>query len=402
MLQILPNEGSTPRSCRASRLCRRPGRRPHRHRTARAPRADLSLLGDVRLLGRARRPPVSCPGGPTCRLEPTDRRDRRRPSTDDRSRPRGSEERALRAPRSRHAGGDADRPRRPTTGSADRAAAFASMDGLLLSGGADVDPARYGRATQRLGRRRSLSAMRSSTQAWIAATERGVPVLGICRGIQAINVFSGGTLLQHVEGHGGPGWGTGPPRPTRSAWPRAPGSPGSCSRPTPAAASCRQLVPPPGRPGGGPGAGSRRQRVGEQPGGRPRRGSRGRRRPVPDRRPVPPGADGVDAAGVRAPVRGLRRCGARAGVPPLIRRSGNPDARPSAAGEIDRGTAASRGARSRRRSRRSSPRRAGVRRTRSRASPSGRRRARAATIACRCRRRAGPWHRSCPRRRRWR
>ena len=39
---------------------------------------------------------------------------------------------------------------------------------------------------------------------------RGVPVLGICRGLQAINVFSGGSLLQHVEGHAGPAWGSGP------------------------------------------------------------------------------------------------------------------------------------------------------------------------------------------------
>jgi putative glutamine amidotransferase len=36
-------------------------------------------------------------------------------------------------------------------------------------------------------------------------------VLGICRGLQAINVFSGGSILQHVEGHRGAGWGTGPP-----------------------------------------------------------------------------------------------------------------------------------------------------------------------------------------------
>ena len=94
---------------------------------------------------------------------------------------------------------------------AERTAAFASMDGLLLSGGADIDPARYG--AENLGsvdiepERDELEAA-----AWTAAEERGVPVLGICRGFQAINVFAGGTLLQDVGGHAGPGWGTGPAR----------------------------------------------------------------------------------------------------------------------------------------------------------------------------------------------
>jgi putative glutamine amidotransferase len=35
-------------------------------------------------------------------------------------------------------------------------------------------------------------------------------VLGICRGMQLMNVLAGGSLLQHVEGHAGPGWGLGP------------------------------------------------------------------------------------------------------------------------------------------------------------------------------------------------
>jgi putative glutamine amidotransferase len=90
----------------------------------------------------------------------------------------------------------------------DRAAAFTMMDGLLLSGGADVGPARYGRpvqgATDVEPGRDTLEA-----DAWAAAQERGLPVLGICRGFQAINVFSGGTLLQHVDGHIGAGWGHG-------------------------------------------------------------------------------------------------------------------------------------------------------------------------------------------------
>lgn len=91
----------------------------------------------------------------------------------------------------------------------ERAAAFASMDGLLLSGGTDLDPARYGRpsrgSTSVEPERDTLEA-----EAWSAAQARGRPILGICRGFQAINAFSGGTLIQHVDGHASPAWGTGP------------------------------------------------------------------------------------------------------------------------------------------------------------------------------------------------
>lgn len=91
----------------------------------------------------------------------------------------------------------------------DRATAFARMDGLLLSGGADLDPARYGQppdgAVDIEPDRDALEA-----EAWAAAIGRGVPILGLCRGLQAINVFSGGSLLQHVEGHAGAAWGHGP------------------------------------------------------------------------------------------------------------------------------------------------------------------------------------------------
>jgi putative glutamine amidotransferase len=40
--------------------------------------------------------------------------------------------------------------------------------------------------------------------AWFAARARGVPIFGVCRGFQAINVFSGGKLEQHLEGHDSP------------------------------------------------------------------------------------------------------------------------------------------------------------------------------------------------------
>jgi putative glutamine amidotransferase len=91
----------------------------------------------------------------------------------------------------------------PHAGAAERARAFAAMDGLLLPGGADLDPARYGQpphpATEVEPGRDELES-----DAWQAARRRGLPVLGVCRGMQAINVFSGGALVQHVDGHDSP------------------------------------------------------------------------------------------------------------------------------------------------------------------------------------------------------
>ncbi len=83
------------------------------------------------------------------------------------------------------------------------------MDGLLLSGGADVDPSRYGVSNDGS---RGVEPERDELEAaaWAAAEARGLPVLGICRGLQAMNVFAGGQLLQHVDDHAGPGWGHGP------------------------------------------------------------------------------------------------------------------------------------------------------------------------------------------------
>jgi putative glutamine amidotransferase len=91
-----------------------------------------------------------------------------------------------------------------------RAAAFASMDGLLLTGGPDLDPARYG---QPVAGSTGVDVARDELEAaaFAAADRRGLPVLGICRGLQAMNVFAGGTLLQHLDGHAGPGWGLGAP-----------------------------------------------------------------------------------------------------------------------------------------------------------------------------------------------
>ncbi len=93
---------------------------------------------------------------------------------------------------------------------ADRDAALATMDGLLLTGGPDLDPAHYGAVPD--GRGAGDPARDALDRAaWEAAEARSVPVLGICRGLQVMNVFAGGRLLQHVEGHAGPPFGSGAP-----------------------------------------------------------------------------------------------------------------------------------------------------------------------------------------------
>jgi len=86
------------------------------------------------------------------------------------------------------------------TDGAARDAALARMDGLLISGGADIDPTRYGEDVNG-SHPPELGRDKIDAVAFAAAQQRAVPVLGVCRGLQAINVFSGGTLLQHVTGH---------------------------------------------------------------------------------------------------------------------------------------------------------------------------------------------------------
>ncbi|MBL3700529.1 gamma-glutamyl-gamma-aminobutyrate hydrolase family protein [Leucobacter luti] len=78
------------------------------------------------------------------------------------------------------------------------AAIVATLDGLILSGGADIDPARYGEAAhERTGAPR---ADRDAFEAALltAALDAELPFLGICRGAQLLNVELGGTLIQHL------------------------------------------------------------------------------------------------------------------------------------------------------------------------------------------------------------
>lgn len=80
------------------------------------------------------------------------------------------------------------------------------LDGLVITGGYDLDPAAYGQQPHP-----TTDQPRVDRDAWEfallrAALDRGVPVLGICRGAQVLNVAFGGTLHQHlpeVIGHSG-------------------------------------------------------------------------------------------------------------------------------------------------------------------------------------------------------
>ncbi len=76
------------------------------------------------------------------------------------------------------------------------------LDGLCLSGGPDLDPAAYG-ARERHAELGETEPALDHFELAIArdADRRGVPVLGVCRGSQTLNVARGGTLHQHVDGH---------------------------------------------------------------------------------------------------------------------------------------------------------------------------------------------------------
>jgi putative glutamine amidotransferase len=74
------------------------------------------------------------------------------------------------------------------------------FDGLCLTGGGDIDPARYGEVKTTS---EDIDAARDATELALLdrALARDVPVLGICRGFQLINVRLGGSLEQHHPGH---------------------------------------------------------------------------------------------------------------------------------------------------------------------------------------------------------
>ncbi|WP_373300571.1 gamma-glutamyl-gamma-aminobutyrate hydrolase family protein [Amycolatopsis deserti] len=74
---------------------------------------------------------------------------------------------------------------------------LSAVDALILTGGADVEPHRYGQQPQ------DKTVTRPERDAFEfalvrAALDRGMPVLGVCRGMQVLNVALGGSLTQHL------------------------------------------------------------------------------------------------------------------------------------------------------------------------------------------------------------
>jgi putative glutamine amidotransferase len=74
----------------------------------------------------------------------------------------------------------------------------ARLDGLVMAGGADVDPAHYGSTpgAHTVGLRPDRDAAELAVLQ--AALARDLPLLAICRGMQLLNVTLGGTLVQHL------------------------------------------------------------------------------------------------------------------------------------------------------------------------------------------------------------
>ena len=183
-----------------------------------------------------------------------------------------------------------------TADAATRAAAFEQMDGLLLTGGADVAGAL--RPSGARGRGPGAPSGRARGRGVRRGPRPDLPILGVCRGLQMLNVLMGGALVQHVDGHGSPSYGTGPANHhpialvpgTRLAAILQPGQADGRAELLVNTYHHRRCARPTSRLGCGP-----------RPSGRARSGRWWRAwRPstmsVLRRRPVPPGADGSTPA----------------------------------------------------------------------------------------------------------
>ena len=73
-------------------------------------------------------------------------------------------------------------------------------DGLILAGGGDLDPALYG---EKINGSKEIDKKRDVAELALCEkfVKQGKPILGICRGHQLLNVYFGGTLIQHIDSH---------------------------------------------------------------------------------------------------------------------------------------------------------------------------------------------------------
>lgn len=95
----------------------------------------------------------------------------------------------------RRAGGD---PRVIDPGAGEPADVMGTIDGLLLTGGADVNPALYGETRHQMVEDAEPGRDEYEMALSRLAVVRNIPVLGLCRGAQVLNVAMGGTLVQDI------------------------------------------------------------------------------------------------------------------------------------------------------------------------------------------------------------
>jgi len=88
----------------------------------------------------------------------------------------------------------------PVLISAEAARTLIGFDGLLLTGGCDIDPKQYGQERAPETQEPNPGRDRMEIGLLGEALDRDLPLLGICRGLQLLNVYHGGTLIQHLKG----------------------------------------------------------------------------------------------------------------------------------------------------------------------------------------------------------
>ena len=86
----------------------------------------------------------------------------------------------------------------PMTTLDDPLAVLSQCDGLLLTGGGDIDPALYGEAPHATYAAAERGRDALELELAVRAIERDIPILAICRGLQVLNVALGGTLVQDI------------------------------------------------------------------------------------------------------------------------------------------------------------------------------------------------------------